>query len=241
MPRTRDPFRSARRDDGAPRPQPRVARIRAGITHTERLRTELADDIACARLAPGTALDETQLAERFGVSRTPVREALRELTAMGLVESRPHRGAVVAEVDAARLDQMFTVMAEFEALCAGLAATAMTAIERTALDDMHIAAAELVRIGDLAGYTAANDRFHTFVYAATHNGFLAETVLGVRRRVNAFRRAQFHNLGRLAVSHGEHDRVVQAMLRGDREAAAREMRAHLESSRHSYGILRDRH
>lgn len=210
-----------------------------GRTHAERLRLEIADDIACGRLAPGTALDETSLAERFGVSRTPVREALRELAAAGLVEHRPHRGAVVASLDAERLEAMFVVMAELEALCAGLAATAMTAAERAELGAMHEAAAELVRLGDLAAYREANDRFHEFIYAASHNPFLEETVLGVRRRVLAFRRAQFHGLGRLAISHAEHERVVLALQRGDREAATREMRAHLTSSGRSFSEFHD--
>lgn len=210
-----------------------------GKTHAERLRLEIADDIACGRLAPGAALDEVTLAERFGVSRTPVREALRELTAAGLVEHRAHRGAVVATLDADRLEAMFAVMAELEALCAGWAATSMTAAERAELEAMHEAAAELVRLGDLAAYREANDRFHEFIYAASHNPFLEETVIGVRRRVLPFRRAQFHGLGRLAVSHAEHGRVVHALLRGDRDAAAREMRAHLTSSGRSFSELHD--
>jgi DNA-binding GntR family transcriptional regulator len=213
---------------------------RSPMTHVERLRAELADDIAAGRLPPGTSLDETLLAARFGVSRTPVREALRDLAAGGLVETRPHRGAVVAEVDQKRLEQMFTVMAELEALCAGLAAVSMTAPERAALDEMQARAAELVHLGDLSGYKAANDRFHGFVYTASHNDFLCETVLTVRRRVNAFRRSQFADLGRLAASHAEHDRVVSAMLRGDRDAAGAAMRDHLESSRTTYAVHRDR-
>ena len=228
--------RAAARRDGADR----LRRARPdGKTHAERLRLELADDIACGRLVPGAALDETSLATRFGVSRTPVREALRELAAAGLIEHRPHRGAVVATLDAERLESMFVVMAELEALCAGLAATAMTAAERAELDAMHDAAAELVRTGDLTAYREANDRFHEFIYAASHNPFLEETVLGVRRRVLAFRRAQFHGLGRLAVSHAEHERVVRALQRGDRDAAAREMRAHLTSSGRSFNEFHD--
>ena len=220
------------------RRKPRPARA-GGMTHAERLRTEIADDIACGRLAPGSALDETTLAERFGVSRTPVREALRELAAAGLIEHRAHRGAVVATLDARRLDEMFAVMAELEALCAACAATAMTAAERVELEAMHEASAELVRMGDVAAYREANDRFHEFIYAASHNQFLEETVLGVRRRVLPFRRAQFQGLGRLVVSHAEHDRVVQALLRGDRDAAGREMRAHLTSSGRSFSELHD--
>lgn len=226
-------------NDGRPAVSSRKRRPPGGATHTERLRQELAEDIAYGRLSPGEALDETALAERFGVSRTPVREALRELAAAGLVEHRPHRGAVVASLDAARLEEMFAVMAELEALCAAWATRSMTAAERTELEAMHDAAGELVRVGDVSGYREVNDRFHEFIYAASHNAFLEETALGVRRRVLAFRRAQFQGLGRLVVSHAEHGRVVQAILRGDREAAAREMRSHLTSSGRSFSDLHD--
>ncbi len=86
-------------------------------------------------LEPGSALDETELARRFDVSRTPVREAIRQLAASGLVEVRAHRGAVVARPSDERLVGMFEAMAELEALCAGLAAERMTATERRLLED----------------------------------------------------------------------------------------------------------
>jgi len=207
-----------------------------GLTHGERLRIEIADQILGGELVPGTSLDETTLAERYGVSRTPVREALRELAAAGLVVHRPHRGAVVAAVTEDRLLEMFQVMADLEGLCAGYAAGSITPGERQKLVELHMEAKELVRSGDLEAYTHANDVFHDFIYETSHNSFLAETALNVRRRVSPFRRAQFRTLGRLAVSHEEHDRVIQAILRGDREAAAREMRAHLSSVHHAFQV-----
>src|SRR6202789_243171 len=100
------------------------------ITRAEELRLQLADEIVRGALAPGAALDETDIARRFGVSRTPVREALRQLAASGLVEARAHRGAVVAQPSLERLGGMFEAMAELEALCAGLAAERMTPAER---------------------------------------------------------------------------------------------------------------
>ncbi len=240
MPRAKTLARTERRKPGpkaerAAAPPPRDP----GLTHAERLRSELADDIVCGRLSPGTALDETSLAARFGVSRTPVREALRELAAAGLVVHRAHRGAVVTALTEDRLKEMFVVMAELEALAAGACAVAMSPSERQRLVDIHDHAESLVRRGDLLGYTDANDQFHGFLYEASHNSFLAETALSVRRRVSAFRRAQFRTLGRLTLSHEEHDRVVQAILRGDREAATREMRSHLESVRHSFIVFHD--
>ena len=106
-------------------------------TLAENLRHQLADEIMTGVLAPGVALDETEIARRFGVSRTPVREAIRLLNASGLVEARPHRAAVVAQPSPARLVGMFEAMAELEALCATFAAERMTRIERQALEAIH--------------------------------------------------------------------------------------------------------
>src|SRR5262245_47505916 len=106
-------------------------------TLAEELRLQLADEIVRGVLPPGGALDETELARRFGVSRTPVREAIRQLAASGLVEARAHRGAVVARPTEERINGMFEAMAELEALCAGLAAERMLAADRARLEAIH--------------------------------------------------------------------------------------------------------
>ena len=173
----------------------------------------VADEITRGVLPPGTTLDETALAARFGMSRTPVREAIRELAASGLVDTRPHRGAVVARPSVARLQSMFDVMAELEALCAGLCALQITPNERRALEALHTDMGELMRQGDFSAYREANEVFHTSIYAGSHNDYLVELTLGTRRRLSPFRRAQFRALGRLALSHTEHDRVTTAILR----------------------------
>lgn len=200
---------------------------RRGLTRAEELRLQLADEITRGRLPPGTTLDETALAARFGVSRTPVREALRELAASGLVDARPHRGAVVARPSVERLQDMFDVMAELEALCAGIAALAMLPAERRQLEQLHAEMGEMMRAGDFGAYREANEQFHTSIYAGSHNDYLVEITLGTRRRLSPFRRAQFHALGRLALSHREHDKVVTSILRGEKEAAAAAMRSHI--------------
>jgi len=200
---------------------------RPRVTRAEELRMLVADEITRGVLPPGTTLDETALAARFGMSRTPVREAIRELAASGLVDTRPHRGAVVARPSVEQLQSMFDVMAELEALCAGLCALQITPVERRALETLHADMGELMRQGDFAAYREANEVFHTSIYAGSHNDYLVELTLGTRRRLSPFRRAQFRALGRLALSHTEHDRVTTAILRGDREGAANAMRSHI--------------
>ncbi len=198
------------------------------LTRAEELRLQLADEIVRGRLAPGAALDETDIARRFNVSRTPVREALRQLAASGLVEARAHRGAVVAQPSIERLGGMFEAMAELEALCSSLAAERMTPAERQRLEAIHEELRTLSHAGDPDRFHKVNERFHGAIYAGSQNGYIAEITLATRARVQPFRRAQFRNLGRLAKSHAEHDRVVVAILRGDRNGAAVAMRAHIE-------------
>ena len=196
-------------------------------TLAEELRVQLADEIVRGVLPPGAGLDETDLARRFGVSRTPVREAIRQLAASGLVEARAHRGAVVARPTEDRVVGMFEAMAELEALCAGLAAERMIGAERRGLEASHDALRLLVHSGDPQRYHELNEAFHGVIYAGAHNAYLAEMTLTTRARVQPFRRAQFRNLGRLAKSYAEHDSVVSAILRGDRDTASSAMRRHI--------------
>jgi len=206
------------------------------ITRAEELRLQLADEIVRGALPPGGALDETEIAQRFNVSRTPVREALRQLAASGLVEARAHRGAVVARPSPDRLTGMFEAMAELEALCAGLAAERMPAAARQGLEAVHEELRLLSYAGNPERFHEVNERFHNAIYAGSQNGYIAEMALATRVRVRPFRRAQFRNLGRLAKSQLEHDRVVVAIMRGDRVGAAAAMRAHIELVRGEYEL-----
>jgi DNA-binding GntR family transcriptional regulator len=206
------------------------------VTRAEELRLQLADEIVRGVLPPGAALDETEIAQRFSVSRTPVREALRQLAASGLVDARAHRGAVVARPSLDRLTGMFEAMAELEALCAGLAAERMPAAERQALEAVHEELRVLSYAGNPERFHEVNERFHNAIYAGSQNGYIAEMTLATRVRVQPFRRAQFRNLGRLAKSHLEHDRVVVAIMRGDRVGASAAMRAHIELVRGEYEL-----
>jgi len=110
--------------------------IRAGTTVEQMVRA-IADMIVTGQILPGDKLDEISLAARFEVSRTPVREALRELGAMGLVDREPNRSAVVSNVTETYLHSMFEAMAELEGVCARLAAERMTVDERRTLEIEH--------------------------------------------------------------------------------------------------------
>jgi DNA-binding GntR family transcriptional regulator len=205
-------------------------------TLAEELRLQLADDIVSGALAPGAALDESLIARRFNVSRTPVREALRQLAASGLIDSRAHRGAVVARPSLERLNGMFEAMAELEALCAGLAAERMSAAERHGLEALHEQLRLLSYEGNPQRFHEVNEAFHNAIYAGSQNAYIAEMTLATRVRVQPFRRAQFRNLGRLAKSYVEHDKVVVAIMRGDRNGAAAAMRNHIITVHEEYEL-----
>lgn len=196
-------------------------------TSAEEIRRRLAERIISGDLAPGTPLDETLVALEFAVSRTPVREALRQLAASGLVEQKPHAKALVAKPDDAVLTGMFEVMSYLEALCAGLSALAMSSAERESLDALHQDMAAIVHSGDQAAYAEANDRFHSAIYEGAHNSYLRDITVATRQRLQPFRRAQFAALGRLSKSHAEHGTIVEAILRGDRAEAEAAMRGHI--------------
>jgi DNA-binding GntR family transcriptional regulator len=103
----------------------------------------------------------------------------------------------------------------------------MRAPERRAMEEEHEKLRVLVQDGDPQRYHQANEAFHATIYTGAHNDYLAELTLMTRARVRPFRRAQFRIRGRLANSHVEHDRVVQAILRGERVMAAQTMYAHI--------------
>lgn len=196
-------------------------------TLTEKLATAIADGILDGTFKPGMHLDEVSLAQQHGVSRTPVREALRQLTTSGLIDMRPRRGAVVSKATQAQVESLFVAMGEMEATCARLCALSMTPIERRRLQARHEAMTELARGGETDAYSNANVAFHSAIYAGAHNASLAEFALSLRRRVGPFRRAQFRMEGRLTRSNQEHEAVVRAILVGDAPAAHAAMLHHV--------------
>ncbi|MBS0519143.1 MAG: GntR family transcriptional regulator [Proteobacteria bacterium] len=203
-------------------------------TLTEKLASAIADGILNGSLAPGLRLDEVSLAQQHGVSRTPVREALRQLAMSGLIDMRPRKGAIVSKVTPEQLESLFVAMAEMEATCARLAAMSMTPIDRRRLHARHEAMMALAAAGDPDAYSDANNAFHSAIYAGAHNAPIAEFTLGLRRRLAPFRRAQFRMEGRLVRSNQEHDAVVRAILSGDAAAAHAAMLHHVSLVEDAY-------
>ncbi|WP_018263676.1 GntR family transcriptional regulator [Methylobacterium sp. WSM2598] len=195
--------------------------------HAQRLKQTIEDEIVDGVLPPGARLDEVQLAARFGVSRTPIREALLQLAATGLIEVKPRRGAVVSTPDPARLLEMFETMAELEASCARLAARRLTAEHQRELVAALEACRKAAETGDTEAYYAENAVFHAVIYRASRNGFLCEQAVQLSRRLAPFRRIQLRARHRLGQSFAEHAGAVEAILAGDEARAGECMRAHV--------------
>jgi DNA-binding GntR family transcriptional regulator len=203
-------------------------------TLAETIRQNLADDILRGVYPPGARLDESGLARRFKLSRTPVREALRQLSSAGLVEMRPRRGVIVSLPTGSALAEMFEVMGELEASCARLAAQRMSPAERVRLELVHQRSQEAVRSSDKESYRALNFEFHDVIYRGAHNEFLLTTTIGIRQRIEPFRRAQFAIQDRLIKSYDEHGAIVSALLRGDADMASAVMRSHVNVVRSAF-------
>ena len=199
-----------------------MAERRADLLHDK-----IEDLILTGDLPPGARLDEVSLATRFEVSRTPIREALMQLAASGLIDLRPRRGAVVAEVGPRQLVEMFEVMAELEAMCARLAARRANAEDEARIKGLHESCARAAADLDEDAYYYENEVFHEAIDAAAHQTFLSEQTRALRKRLKPYRRLQLRARGRVRNSFDEHEAVVRAILGHNAEAAADAMRAHV--------------
>ena len=202
-----------------------------------KLRDEIENGIVSGTLAPGERLDEVQLANRFGVSRTPIREALMQLGAIGLVEIRPRRGAVVVDPGPNRIYEMFEVMAELEGMAGALAARRHTEEDRDKLLSAHAECERSMKSGDADAYYYDNEIFHHAIYQASHSGFLFDQCAALHRRLRPYRRLQLRVRNRMKVSFGEHAGIVEAILAGEAETVRGLLRSHIAVQGDRFGDL----
>ena len=199
----------------------------ARLNFAEEIRQKLEDQINSGELLPGDALDERDLAARFGVSRTPVREAIAQLSAQGLVTSAPRQGVLVARMSIKELLALFELLAELEGICAKFCARRLNESQRKRLLEVQQAGLLHVEAGDVQAYSQYNVDFHALLYAGCHNEFLAQQLRSLRRRTQMYRQNAFMQIGRMRVSHADHQRILDAILKGDAEQAQREMVEHI--------------
>ena len=161
------------------------------------------------------------------MSRTPIREALLQLAMTGLVEIKPRRGALVSAPDPQLLIAMFETMAEIEAACGRLAARRLVPADEAALKAALAACGAAAEAQDPERYYEENYVFHTVVYRACRNAFLAEQARLLHRRLAPFRRMQLRARHRLGQSLAEHEAIVAAIVAGDETGASELLRAHV--------------
>ena len=186
----------------------------------ERKRSDIIADALEGLILDGTfgdgeRLDEVQLADRFEVSRTPIRESFQRLALSGLVEQIPRRGIFVRHPGPVELLEMFEVMAELEAASVRLAAIRISNKAIASLRQTNLRCKDAVEASDPDRYYAENEIFHKILYHQSKNSFLEQECLRLHRRLRPFRRMQLQLRGRLRQSMAEHEAIVDALDKGE--------------------------
>jgi DNA-binding GntR family transcriptional regulator len=189
----------------------------------ERLR----EQIFAHELAPGSWLDEQSLALAFGISRTPMREAIKVLASEGLVTTKMNKGAYVTEVERRDLEQIFTVLSLLEGEAAKETALRATEAELTQLDDLHHRLEKAAADRDLEQFFEINVRFHEKIQQIAANPWMNGVINDLRKVLKLQRRDSLSRSGRLLSSLVEHREILQAILKRDPLAAEEAMRKHL--------------
>lgn len=229
-------LRSPRRAAYRARPQKEQGKVEP-VTRSDWVRREIADQIISGALRPGQELDEKQLAKVFKVSRTPVREALRQLAAASLVDWLPHQTAVVAKITPSKMVEMFEVMGELEGFCGRLAARRMTAAEHANLVSIHKRSKPFVETRNREGYHALNKLFHRAIYAGSHNDYLRDLASTLYDRIAPYRAFQLKRPDALALASAEHQAIIEAIVSCDGDKAYRLLVDHVSLSNELFADL----
>ena len=201
-----------------------IARVSLHDETVSRLRALITD----GALRPGSRIDERALCERFGISRTPLREALKVLASEGLVELLPHRGARVTRLSAPELRDAFEIVAALEALAGELACRRITDAEIEAIAAHHARMHEHFRRGELAEYFACNQAIHEAINRAAGNAQLTEMYALISNRVRRARYMANHSPERWANAMREHVEILDALRRRDGTTCGALLREHLQ-------------
>lgn len=200
------------------------------ISTVQRIETVLMEEISVGELSPGMRLDEAGLAERFGVSRTPIREALSRLTAQGILVPGEKRGVFVAEYSREELAQIFEAMHEIESACARIVSQRLNLLARSEIESAQADCMAAAKAGDRPAYLRANEAFHLAIYKATGNPYMAEIATEFRRRTGPFRAKKFETSEDLIRSAESHRELIDNIFSEDSATASNGMRSHMTES-----------
>ena len=201
----------------------------APVSLHDELVERLRELIVESELEPGARVPERELCERFAVSRTPLREALKVLASEGLLELLPRRGARVARLTAADLDEMFPVMGTLEALAGELACARITEAEMAEVRALHYQMVLHATRGELPEYFRLNQRIHEAIMAAARNPTLARLYRGLAGRVRRARYLANMSKARWDQAVAEHEAILAALEKRDGAALGRVLKAHLRN------------
>lgn len=193
----------------------------------------LREAIIQGRLHPGERLMEIQLAEELGVSRTPVREAIRKLELEGLVLMIPRKGAYVSQISMKDIADVFEIRRALEGLAARLAAERATDEEIERLERALVKISEVAEAEDLDGAVALDTDFHEELMAASHNPRLSQMVSNLREQIQRFRLTSLSHPGRVKLAVEEHAKIVDAIAGRDAELAQNLAHEHIENAENS--------
>ncbi len=206
-----------------PAPPPSLTRHALYQDVAERLRLQ----IFARELEPGNWIDEMKLCAEYGISRTPLREALKVLAAEGLVTMKVRRGAYVTEMSRQDVAQVYHLLALLESDAASTVALQASPAQREQLAQLHARLASQVRRRD--AFFATNEQFHMTLLQMAGNRWALQTALDLRKVMKLNRHHSLFKRGRLAESLAEHQAIMQAITAGDGVAAAALMRSHFSS------------
>jgi DNA-binding GntR family transcriptional regulator len=198
----------------------------SNLTQAEIVRIGLETGILSGRVPPGSVIDETETSKQFGVSRTPVREAIFLLVQAGLLKKEARKRAIVAELDIEDFFGLFETLAELEGLSARLAAERMSRAECFELAKIHSAAAEKLRLGEIDNYSALGRAFHALILEGSKNTTLVKITSGLATRLIPYRRFQVSVEGGSQRNQDDHEIILAAIKSKDAEAAFHAMRRH---------------
>ena len=193
----------------------------------DKLISQITQDISSGVLRPGDQLEEADLADRFQVSRTPIREAIRAMVSDGLLETRPRKGAFVRVLTSEELLDLFEVAAELEGIACRLAAGSLTEEHARAIKSQLEKCKTAVASNDRKKYSIENLDFHTAIHKASRNKWLISQLKQIGIHLNAYRSIPYDMRGRLAKSVEEHEEIYKAILDGDESKASDLMRNHM--------------
>jgi DNA-binding GntR family transcriptional regulator len=205
-------------------------RLHQSSLHQE-VASTLREEIFAGTLAPGSFLDETDLCERLGISRTPLREALKVLTAEGLLRHEPRQGCFVSVVTEQDLDDIFPVIALLEGRCAYEAANNASDADLQELGALHDRLQGHAKAGRITDYYACNFAIHEAIILLANNRWLGQSIADLRKILKLSRLQSLSAPGRLKQSLSEHMTVFAALKSRDSEGAEAAMRTHLTRQR----------